>query len=213
MKVVSQSYEIITPISIGGLDELRRIERAGRACYKTENLITEDGESAKRFVKMLVKAGHESVLEHSSLQVMFVCDRGVSHEIVRHRLASYSQESTRYCNYGHDKFGNEITVIEPTEFKHDPLAHQTWKNSCIVAETAYFTLLNSGVSPELARSVLPNSLKTEIMMTANYREWRHFFKQRTSKFAHPQIRELLVPLLFNLQHRLPIIFDDIDVEA
>jgi len=193
--------------SVDGDEILKRIEEYGRVCYKSENRITED--SAKRFVENLVKRGHESVLEHISVTVKFVCDRGVSHEIVRHRLASYSQESTRYCNYSKDDFGSEITVIEPCFLVPGTEGYKLWEGACLVAEQMYFKMLDWGCTPEEARAVLPNSLKTELVMTANLREWRHFFKLRASKAAHPQMRELTVPLLSEFKEKIPVVFDDI----
>ena len=205
MKIINASYHIETPID--GTKILKRIEKAGRTCYKSEDRITE--ESAKSFVQKLIERGHESVLEHESITVRFVCDRGVSHEIVRHRLASYSQESTRYCNYSNDRFGYEITFIKPCFFKEAKGAYCSWYNTMDFAECAYFDMLEDGCTPQEARSVLPNSTKTEIVMTANLREWRHFLKLRTAKAAHPQMRELTVPLLHELQERIPVVFDDI----
>lgn len=217
MKIIKPSYEILTPISKGGIKELQHIEKIGRVCYKSEDRITEDGESAKKFVKMLINNGHEAMIEHSSLSVKFVVDRGVSHELVRHRIASFAQESTRYCNYSKDKFGNEITVILPCFFDtgmgilSNSLVYQEWKSSCEWAEEHYFNLLKMGATPQQARTVLPNSLKTEIIITANYREWRNFFKLRTAEAAHPQMREITIPLLKELKSLIPIIFDDIEV--
>lgn len=217
MKIIKPSYEILTPISDGGIKELQHIEKIGRVCYKSEDRITDDGESAKKFVKMLINNGHEAMIEHSSLSVKFVVDRGVSHELVRHRIASFAQESTRYCNYSKDKFGNEITVILPCFFDtgmgilSNSLVYQEWKSSCEWAEEHYFNLLKMGATPQQARTVLPNSLKTEITITANYREWRNFFKLRTAEAAHPQMREVTIPLLKELKTLIPIIFDDIEV--
>lgn len=205
MKIIEASYHIETPID--GAEILKRIEKAGRTCYKSEDRITE--ESAKVFVRKLIERGHESVLEHESITVRFVCDRGISHEIVRHRLASYSQESTRYCNYGNDRFGSEITFIKPCFFKEAKGAYCSWYNTMDFAECAYFDMLEDGCTPQEARSVLPNSTKTEVVMTANLREWRHFLKLRTAKAAHPQMRELTVPLLHELQRQIPVVFDDI----
>lgn len=198
MKIINASYRIETPID--GAEILKRIEKAGRTCYKSEDRITD--ESAENFVRMLIERGHESVLEHESITVRFVCDRGVSHEIVRHRLASYSQESQRYVRYNGD-----IEFINP----HMPnaKAHEAWQELCERAEETYQELLSYGVQPQQARSVLPNSIKTELVMTANLREWRHFLKLRTAKAAHPQMRELTVPLLHELQERIPVVFDDI----
>lgn len=198
MKIINASYKIETPID--GKQILKRIEKAGRTCYKSEDRIT--AESAENFVRMLIERGHESVLEHESITVRFICDRGVSHEIVRHRLASYSQESQRYVRYNGD-----IEFINP----HMPnaKAYEAWQELCERAEETYKELLSYGVQPQQARSVLPNSVKTELVMTANLREWRHFLKLRTAKAAHPQMRELTVPLLKELQERIPVVFDDI----
>lgn len=205
MKIIKPSARIVS--SVDGDEILKRIEEYGRVCYKSEDRITED--SAKRFVENLIKRGHESVLEHISVTVKFVCDRGVSHEIVRHRLASYSQESTRYCNYSKDDFGSEITVIEPCFLVPGTEGYKLWEGACLVAEQMYFKMLDWGCTPEEARAVLPNSLKTELVMTANLREWRHFFKLRASKAAHPQMRELTVPLLGEFKEKIPVVFDDI----
>ena len=212
MKIIKPSYEILTPISDGGIKELQHIEKIGRVCYKSEDRITDDGESAKKFVKMLISNGHEAMIEHSSLSVKFVVDRGVSHELVRHRIASFAQESTRYCNYSKDKFGNEITVIEPCFWNEGTGFYECWKVSCEQSERYYFELLNGGATPQQARTILPNSLKTEITITANYREWRNFFKLRTAEASHPQMREVTIPLLKELKTFIPIIFDDIEVE-
>jgi thymidylate synthase (FAD) len=188
---------------------LKHIELCGRICYKSEHKIRE--RSYLVFARNIVKKGHEAVLEHASLTVKFICDRGVSHEIVRHRMASYCQESTRYCNYSKDDFGNEITVIYPNFLEENTVAWKIWKATCEMAETQYFNLLDVGLTPQEARAVLPNSLKTEVTMTANLREWRHFFRLRTSPTAHPQIREIAIPLLKDLQQQIPVVFDDITV--
>lgn len=199
---------------IKGIDILKKIEKAGRTCYKSEQKITKD--SAREFVKKILTSGHESVIEHEKVTVRVICDRGVSHEIVRHRIASYSQESTRYCNYSKDKFGSEITVIEPffwrTGGNKNKEKYAVWKKCMEDAERAYFKLLELGASPQEARSVLPNSLKTEIVITMNLREWRHFFKLRTSSAAHPQMREIARPLLAEFKKRIPVIFDDLVCE-
>ena len=212
MRIIEPSYEILTEISEGGVKELQHIEKIGRVCYKSEDKITEDGESAKNFVKMLISRGHEAMIEHSSLSVKFTVDRGVSHELVRHRIASFAQESTRYCNYSKDKFGNEITVIKPLFFEEGTQNYLSWQMAMEDAEEHYFAMIERGATPQEARSVLPNSTKTEITITANYREWRNFFKLRTAKAAHPQMQEVTIPLLKELKTKLPIIFDDIDSE-
>lgn len=182
MKIVKQFAKLVwsTP------NPEQVIEAAGRICYKSEDKITED--SAGKFIEMIKKRGHESVIEHASASIRFITDRGVSHEAVRHRLASYSQESTRYCNYGKEKFGNEITVIEPPGLT--AAQFKMWENAVYECEVQYLLMLKDGASPQIARAVLPTCLKTEFVMTCNFREWLHFLKLRTSAAAHPQMREL-----------------------
>ena len=222
MKLVRAGYEILTPISEGGNEELKRIETAARVCYKSEDKITEDGESAKKIVAKLIRNGHEAMLEHSSLSVRFIVDRGVSHELVRHRIASFAQESTRYCNYSNDKFGG-LNVIDlwngmqlglnltDVDLKAALNVVREWHEAMKDAEKHYMKMIELGATPQIARSVLPNSVKTELIFTANYREWRNFFKLRTDKTAHPQMREVTVPLLQELKSKLPVVFDDINV--
>ncbi len=206
MKEISPSFEIMDDID--GAKILQKLERCGRVCYKSEDKITEG--SAEKFIGMILKSGHESVLEHEKLTVKFICDRGVTHEIVRHRIASYSQESTRYCNYSKDKFGNELTFIRPCFWADDSEEYAVWKQAMEEIEKTYVKLISLGAKPEEARSILPNSLKTEIVCTMNLREWRHFFRLRTAERAHPQIREISVALLDELKKRIPVIFDDIN---
>ena len=213
MRIIKPYYIILSDISEGGIKELQFIEQAARTCYKSEDKITDDGDSAKSLVKRLIKSGHEAMLEHSSLSVKFVVDRGISHEIVRHRLFSFAQESTRYCNYSNGKFGSELTFIKPCFWDVEDYNMITWLAVCSYTEAAYFNLLEEGATPQEARTVLPNSLATEIVVTGNYREWRHFLKLRTDKAAHPQMREVTIPLLKELQNRIPISFDDIGVDA
>lgn len=188
-------------------DILRRIEEAGRTCYKSEDKITED--SGIAFIGKILSMGHESVIEHVSMTVRFICDRGVTHELVRHRLAAYSQESTRYCNYSQEKFGNEITVIRPPFWDEHSEEFRLWFDAMRCAEATYINLTKLGASPQEARSVLPNSLKTEIVMTANMREWRHVFRMRCSPRAHPQMRQMMIPLRdFCISH-VPELFADL----
>ena len=193
--------------ALNGEAILMNIERYGRTCYKSEANIT--AQSAYQFVKNIIEKGHESVLEHEKITVRIVCDRGVSHEIVRHRMASYSQESTRYCNYAKNKFGNEVAFIIPSFFTEGSEPYQVWAEAMSKCEEAYFRLLSSGASPQEARTVLPNSLKTEIVMTMNLREWRLFFRLRASAQAHPQMVEIALPILEYFRARIPIIFDSL----
>jgi len=216
MKIINQSYEILSDPDLR--KQLKLIELSGRTAYKSEYKITDD--SAKDFVKMINNRNHEAVLEHSFLSVKFTTDRGVSHELVRHRLCSFTQESTRYCNYSKDKFDKQITFIRPVWI--DPLVisintEEDWKSTSTnylwyqamrETENFYFDLLAKGWNPQQARSVLPNSLKTEIAVTANFREWKHIFQLRAiSKAAHPQMRDLMIPLYNYCKKTIPEIFD------
>lgn len=206
VKIVKPSYEILTPIN--GDEILKLIELAGRTCYKSDNLITPD--SAKNFVEKIAQRGHESVIEHYNITVRFICNRGFTHELVRHRLAAYSQESTRYCNYNKDKFGSEITVIKPFEINEDTKEYDLWKEAMQNVEKSYMAMIENGSKPENARGVLPIDIKTEIVITTNLREWKHIFKLRTSKAAHPSMRELMIPLLKEFKEKIPVIFDKIE---
>lgn len=214
MNIIKAKAEILSPDinDPKAIDELyKAIEAAGRTCYKSEDRITSD--SARKFIKALIKSGHEAMIEHVSMTVRFTVDRGVSHELVRHRLASFAQESTRYCNYSQDKFGSEITVIKPFFYEEHSEEYNLWKAACENAEHKYIQLLNAGSTPQEARSVLPNSLKTEVVMTANFREWRHFFKLRaagTTGKPHPQMVEVALPLLKQCQAVMPELFGDIE---
>lgn len=205
MKIIAPSFEIIAMEN--GTDMLKRIEVAGRTCYKSEDQITDN--SAVVFVQRVLKSGHHSVIEHASATVRFICDRGVTHEIVRHRLASYSQESTRYANYSKDKFGNEITVIKPCFWEENSPEYGVWLESVKQAESAYLALIRKGATAQEARSVLPNSLKTEIVVTCNIREWRHIFALRCAQAAHPQMREIMLPLLAQMHDKAPVLFADL----
>ena len=207
VKVIQQSYEILTDLS-DSTKILKDIERVGRVCYKSESNITQD--SYIKFRKMLRDRGHEAMIEHSQLSVKFIVNRAIANEIVRHRLFSFAQESTRYINYSKDKFGNEIKVIEPEELlPENSSVYQFWYNSCKNAEDAYMALLYDNVKPEIARDVLPLSTATEIVVTGNIREWRHFFKLRCDPKAHPQLVSISRKLLNDLKSKIPVLFDDI----
>jgi len=204
MKIIEPYIIQISP-KIDQTNFLKRIESIGRVCYKSENKITV--ESAEEFVARLIKNKHEAMIEHAeNISIKFICDRGVSHEIVRHRLFSFAQESTRYCNYEKQ---NEITVIKPIFYDEGRQDYELWRTSCIVCEDTYLTLIKLGASPQEARSVLPNSLKTEIVVTGNIREWRHFFKLRLPRTAHPQMRQVARMAFDELYDQIPIMFEDI----
>lgn len=206
MRIIKAGYEILDPLN--GEEILKKIERVARVCYKSEEKIGEG--TAEKMVRALVKSKHEAMLEHFSFSVKFTVDRGVSHELVRHRVASFAQESTRYCNYGHE---GEITVIKPLYLTDCGEDYNLWRKACVVAEKQYLDMLAYGFSPQEARAVLPNSLKTEVVMTANLREWRHFFSLRacgsTGK-PHPQMLEVAVPLLKEVKSLIPVVFDDLE---
>lgn len=189
---------------------LTKLERYTRVCYKSEGKMVPGGDPD--FLKSKINMGHESVIEHEKVTVMFIIDRGISHEVARHRIAAYSMESTRYCRYNQDKFGNEITVIEPYFFVDDPVAYKHWSDACLAAEQNYMELLKIGRSAQEARSVLPTCLKTELVVTYNMREWRHFFRLRCDKAAHPQMRQIAIPLLLLFKEKLPVLFEDIDYD-
>lgn len=213
MKIIEPSVELINPIPYEVA--LNTIEIAGRTCYQSEDKMTDD--SAEDFIRRIIQRGHESVLEHVSITARFICDRGVSHEIVRHRIGAYSQESTRYCNYSGDKFGNEITVIRPCFFKRALFGHSgdkedQWYDACISAEYGYFRMLEEGSTPQEARSVLPNSLKTTLVVTYNLREWRHFLRLRCAPDAHPQMRQVAKMARELLKAWGPVFFEDLTVE-
>jgi len=199
IEVVKPKFIIETRISSKKI--LQTIEKFGRVSHKTEEKMTKD--SYKAFIKRLLSWGHESVLEHQSISVRFICDRGVTHELVRHRIGAYTQESTRYCNYS-----GKIQFIKPLFYKKGSKEYKLWFEACLKAAEIYQKLIELKSTPEKARSVLPNSLKTEIVATFNLRQWRHVFEMRCQKAAHPQMREIMIPLLKVFQKKLPVIFDD-----
>lgn len=204
MKIIRPAIQFYNTIDYNTMKKM--IEFAGRTCYKSEDKINEN--SCDNFIKNIIKKNHKSVLEHIMINIKFFCDRGVSHELVRHRLASYSQESTRYCNYSSDKFDNEITFIKPLFFGLDPIKTEIWTNSMKNSEESYFKLLQNDTSPQDARSVLPNSLKTEINMSANIRQWHTVFEQRINLAAHPQMIQIMITTLSEFIRRFPIFFED-----
>lgn len=206
MFVIEPEIHVLNEIN--GEEILQRLETIGRVCYKSEDRITTG--SAEKFISTLIKNGHESVIEHTSISVRVICDRGVSHEIVRHRLASYSQESTRYCNYSKNKFCNQLTFIRPIFFELGSDQYKLWELAMGFAEKTYLEMISQGVRPEEARSVLPNSLKTEIVMTMNLREWRHFFRLRTAAAAHPQMRQVATLICAEFKANIPIVFDEFE---
>lgn len=245
MKIIRAHYEIMKP----DLDDpktaamiYRDIEESGRTCYASGASMTD--ETGEKFVRTMVKNGHDAMLEHASMKVKFIVDRGISHEMVRHRICSFAEQSTRYCNFSKEKFGHEITVIEPCFYDsipkeekdlciralRDPFdaeasnfimdgvtnlhkRYARWYDDCLTSEQDYLAMLELGATPEEARSVLPHSLKTEIVVYTNMREWREIFKLRAAGEhgkPHPQMLEVMVPLLNECKIKLPALFDDIE---
>ena len=208
MRVINAGYEIISELN--GAEILKHIERCARVCYKSEDRITAG--SAEKMVAALIRSGHEAMLEHYSFTVKFICDRGIANELVRHRIASFAQESSRYCCYAKDKFGKELTFINPCFWEPDSDNYARWFHEMDESEKTYLAMIENGATPEQARDILPTSIKTEIVMTANLREWRHFFKLRAEGVTgkpHPQMLEITIPLLKELKQKVPVVFDDI----
>ena len=211
MKIIKPSWRIAALTEADPTRLMKHLEAVGRICYQSDDKITDT--SYEPFLKSIIKRGHEAVLEHATVTAVVVCDRGVSHEIVRHRIASYCQESTRYCNYSKGKFGEEITVIKPPFWDEYSKEYETWVEACVQTENAYFDLLIQGATPQQARDVLPNSLKTQIAITMNIREWRHFFRLRCAKGAHPQMIEIACKGLAEFYDYFPCLFEDIYKEV
>lgn len=209
MKIIDQYVQLEEKINRKEI--LKKIEMAGRTCYKSENLAKEN--SSERFIRNIIKSGHESVIEHANITVRIITNRGVTHELVRHRIASYSQESTRYCNYCNEKFGNELTFIKPIfDSKHNVNEKEymrDWKYCMQRIENMYLDMIADGVIPEYARDILPNSLKTEIVCTMNLRNWRNFLKLRMAQNAHPQIRDIAFKIFDIFYKELTVIFEDL----
>lgn len=211
MKIVKPEWRIVALTEADPQRLMKHLEAMGRICYQSGDLANET--SYEKFLKGIIKRGHEAVLEHATVTAVVICDRGVSHEIVRHRIAAYCQESTRYCNYSKEKFGNEITVVEPVFWDENSPESQVWHDSCMHAEAAYFELLGMGATPQEARAVLPNSTKTQIAITMDIREWRHFFRLRCSPAAHPQMIEIACKGLVEFYDYFPCLFEDIYKEV
>lgn len=205
MKLIDPGYEILNAPT-----DIDMIENAARTCYKSEANNNGDKEKTEKFVKGLIKRGHEAMLEHSFLSVKFTTDRGVSHEIVRNRLFSFAQESTRYCNYNND---DDILFVKPYWYDHaSPNDKMIFEEHLEDVEKLYNYMIGGGHKPQAARAILPNCLKTEIVVSGNYREWRHFLKLRAANStgpAHPDMNRLVCPLLIELHEKLPVIFDDV----
>lgn len=204
MKIIKPWIEIER---IDGKNIMKNIEKACRTCYRSENLITE--ESYKNLIKNCLNRGHESILEHEKITIRMCCDIGVYKDLTRHRFGSFSIESTRYCNYGKDKFDNEIKFIEPCNIDKKELFNE-WYSACTEIEQRYLKMAELGATPDQMRMILPHSTAAEVVMTANIREWRHILSLRASKMTHPSVQQLMIPLLLYFKRCMPELFEDIN---
>ena len=193
-----------------GIKIMKRLERACRTCYKSENLITED--SYKHLLTNCLNRGHESILEHEIISIRMICDIGVYKDLTRHRFASFSIESTRYCNYGKDKFDNEIKFIKPVHIEEGTENYKIWEDTMKYIEKQYLEMGEKKATPDQMRMLLPHSTAAEVCMTANIREWRHILSLRCSKMTHPAVRQLLIPLLLKFKKDMPELFENVEYD-
>ena len=200
MEVIEQNHTIIDDLD--GEKIIKKIELCGRNCYNSFDKIKEG--SAEKLIHGLIKSGHESVLEHQSITVRLVTDRAVLAEITRHRMASFSVRSQRYC-----KYDDGVAFVRPSTIKLGSKDYGDWYAACLQTEIAYKNARKNGLRPEQARAVLPNSTATVIYMTCNLREWRLIFRLRLDKAAHPDIRKLLLPVYEEMAKALPSVFMDL----
>ena len=208
MKIVKPKVEIE---KVDYCEVMQNLERACRTCYRSEDKITD--ESYKTLLKNCINRGHESILEHEKVTIRMICDIGVYKDITRHRHASFSIESTRYCNYGKDKFDNEIKFIEPVNIEEDSSLYKEWKESCEEIEKHYIKMAELGATPDQMRMILPHSTAALVTMTANIREWRHILSLRTTKHTHPAVEQLMIPLLLHFKENMPEIFENIEYDT
>lgn len=208
MKIINPKVEVE---KYDGVKIMKNIERACRTCYRSENLITED--SYKRLLTNCLNRGHQSILEHEKITVRMICDIGVYKDLTRHRFGSFSIESTRYCNYGKDKFENEIKFIEPVNIDKTSELYKDWYRTVDFIEQEYVRMSRMGATPDQMRMILPHSTAAEVTMTANIREWRHILDLRTKKMTHPSVRQILIPLLLKFKEDMPELFGNIEYDT
>lgn len=205
MKIIEPLVEVE---NFDGLKIMKNIERACRTCYRSEDKITED--SYKNLIKNCVNRGHESVLEHEKITVRLTCDIGVYKDLTRHRIASFSIESTRYCNYGKDKWDNQVKFIKPCNIEGDSELYSNWVGTMDFIEKEYIAMSKNGATPDQMRMILPHSTAAEVTMTANIREWKHIFELRCSKRVHPSVQQVMIPLLLYFKEQMPEIYESVD---
>ena len=209
VKIAAPKVEVLTPLDGDAI--LKHLELCARNCYISEDKITAD--SARQMVRKLLELGHEAMIEHYNLTVKLTCDMGVYKDLTRHRHVSYAIESTRYCNYSKGKFGNELTVMKPCHIKEGTPEYQIWLSTMETIEKNYNAMAELGCKPDQLRMLLPHSIKADVIMTANLREWRHIFKLRCAPAAHPTVQEVMKMLLGTLKREIPVIFDDIPYDC
>lgn len=207
VKIIEPSVEIVTEIKPDTI--LKTIEKAARTCYKTENNISEDTSSAVKMIEKLIEVGHTAMIEFADIHVKLIADTGVLKDLSRHRHCSFAVESTRYCNYSKGKFGNELTFIKPCNIEENSDMYKTWLEAMQHIEDSYMKMAEQGAKPDQLRMILPHSLKTEINMKCNIREWRHIFKLRCAKAAHPSVQQAMKMILKELHQSIPVVFDDL----
>lgn len=205
VKIIAPSVEVITPLD--GEAILKHLELCARNCYKSEDKITAD--SARKMIKKLIEMGHEAMIEHFNLTVKFICDLGAYKDLTRHRHASFAIESTRYCNYFKGKFGSELSIIKPCNILENTPEYKLWYNTMQTIENNYNAMAELGCKPDQLRMLLPHSIKADVILTANLREWRHIFKLRCAPAAHPSVQQIMRMLFRELKSKIPVIFDDL----
>ena len=203
MKIIKPELHI--PV-YDGIKIMKNIEKACRTCYRSEDKITDD--SYKKLISNCITRGHESVLEHEKITIRMVCDIGVYKDLTRHRFGSFSIESTRYCSYDKDKYGNEIAFMNPI-YIEDKNMYEIWKKTMQEIENGYIKMKELGATTDMCRELLPHSTAAEYTMTANIREWKHILSLRTTNHVHPSIRQVLIPLLKYFKEEMPEIFGDV----
>ena len=213
VKIAAPKVEVLTPLDGDAI--LKHLELCARNCYIhiVWQMMWKGADSARQMVRKLLELGHEAMIEHYNLTVKLTCDMGVYKDLTRHRHVSYAIESTRYCNYSKGKFGNELTVMKPCHIKEGTPEYQIWLSTMETIEKNYNAMAELGCKPDQLRMLLPHSIKADVIMTANLREWRHIFKLRCAPAAHPTVQEVMKMLLGTLKREIPVIFDDIPYDC
>lgn len=206
VKIIEPKVEVE---KFNGIDIMKKLERACRTCYRSEDVIGD--ETYKILLKNCINRGHESVLEHEKISIRLITEIGAYKDFTRHRLSSFSIESTRFCSYDKNKFNNEIKVINP-KYIIDPMIYDIWLKSCKTMEENYMLMKKLGANNDICREILNHSVAAEVVMSCNIREWRHILSLRCSKMVHPSLKVIFIPLLLLFKQEMPELFDDIDYD-